>query len=174
MNIALKRKKVQKPLWARWENMNIQHVSTSKKVWYLVISTQCNQCAFSVPDTDLCHLVWVSVAPLQRFPSWRGGREASCGEAWERSRACCLLDCRGRQRDGLNPGCQLRVSFMIFGCSLSSGDSPLFSVIIQLLIDEGLSGEAELLQQTNTSELWLLIRFTYYRVKSKAVLTSDR
>lgn len=134
--------------------MNIQHVSTSKtQVWYLVIPTQCIQCAFSVPDTDLCRLVWVSVAPLRRFPSWRGGREASCGEAWERSRACCLLDCRGRQRDGLNPGCQLRVSFMIFGCSLSSGDSPLFSVIIQLLIDEGLSGEAELLQQTNTSEL---------------------
>ena len=62
---------------------------------------------------------------------------------------------------------------MMLSCSLSSGDSPLFSVIIQLLIDEGLSGEAELLQQTNTSELRLLIRFTYYRSQSQAMLTSD-
>lgn len=31
---------------------------------------------------------------------------------------------------------------------LSTGDSPLFSVIIQFLVYERLSGEAELLQQT--------------------------
>lgn len=39
--------------------------------------------------------------------------------------------------------------------NLSAGDSPLFSVIIQFLTDEGLSRKAKLLQHTNTAVRWL-------------------
>lgn len=47
--------------------------------------------------TNLCPLVLANVVPRLRFLFWRVRREVSCGAFWERSRVCCLLDCRGRQ-----------------------------------------------------------------------------
>lgn len=49
--------------------------------------------------------------------------------------------------------CSGNSSFIMFKWNLLSGDSPLFPVIIQLLIYECLSGKAELLQQTKTPAL---------------------
>ena len=51
-----------------------------------------------VSHTDLCPQIWVSVAHLLPSPFWPG-REASCGVPSGRNRVCCLLDCRGRQRN---------------------------------------------------------------------------
>lgn len=101
------------------------------------------------PHTDLCPPVSGSAAPPLRSPSWRAGSLASCAAGGETSLVCCRSDCRGRQRETVESGA--------VGLTASvdrQAHSPLLPVVVELLVDESLSGDAQLLHQhTHTGEL---------------------